>query len=66
MTQAQLYRAVARATGDTVATIQHHGFSLWSRRPRPSARRPSRADRRDQPTPSSSAQKGAPKPASAR
>jgi len=66
MTQAQLYRAVARATGDTVDTIQHHGFSLWSRHPRPSSRRPSRVGRRDQPTPSSSAQEGTLKPASAR
>lgn len=28
MTQTQLDRAVARATGDDVATIQAHGFSL--------------------------------------
>ena len=27
MTQAQLDRAIARATGETVATIQRHGFS---------------------------------------
>lgn len=27
MTQAQLERAIARATGETIATIQRHGFS---------------------------------------
>jgi hypothetical protein len=65
MTQAQLNRAVARATGDTVETIQKHGFSVWPQRSRRSAQRPSREDRRDHPTPSSPAQ-AATKTASAR
>jgi hypothetical protein len=33
MTQHQLDRAVARATGETVETIQHRGFSFCAARP---------------------------------
>ena len=39
MTQAQLDRAVARATGEHVETIQHRGFSAVTVRLRPAGRR---------------------------
>jgi hypothetical protein len=37
MTAAQLNRAVARATGETLSTIQRRGFSPMSLRPRRSS-----------------------------
>jgi hypothetical protein len=39
MTQVQLDRAVARATGETVDTIQSRGFIFCSARPHRSLRR---------------------------
>lgn len=40
MSQAQLYRAVARATGEDLATISRLGFVVLTRRPVEQDRKP--------------------------